>query len=66
MKNFKKLIDLRRKEEIKEIKSLTLKDRIRLTEKLLRETPFCVPKIKDRDSPVALSILLKKKKKNAK
>lgn len=66
MKNFKKLIDLRRKEEIEEIKALTLKDRIKLTEKFLSETPFYIPKIKERNSPVALSTLLKKKNKNAK
>ncbi len=60
--NFKKQCALRRREEIKEIQSLTLKDRIRITESLLSETPFRIPKLKDRSIPVALSTLLKSKK----
>lgn len=60
--NFKKRMSLQRQEEIKEIQSLTLTDRIRITEKLLSETPPVIPKIKDRSIPVALSALLKNKK----
>ncbi len=59
--NFKKQSALRRREEIKEIQSLTLKDRIRITESLLSETPFRIPQLKERRAPVALSTLLKNK-----
>lgn len=60
--DFKKKCALQRQEEIKEIRSLTLKDRLRIMEKLLSDAPFKIPKIKDRSMPVALSTLLKNKK----
>lgn len=64
--DFKKKCALRRQEEIKEIRSLTLKDRLRIMEKLLSETPPIIPDIKERMTPVALSSLIKKKYSRAK